>query len=394
MEAILALEDGRIFRGRSFGAAGENAGEVVFNTSMCGYQEILTDPSYRGQIVVMTCPEIGNYGTNAEDEESGAPHVAGFVVRECSVLPSSWRAHQGLPQYLRGHRIPGISGIDTRALTRHIRTRGAMKAIVSSVDRDVESLVRKAREAPALGTCPLVKEVSCTEPYVWTRGVAAAWAPRREERPGGPRRPLVAFDFGIKRNILRLLHDEGFDVTVVPADTPASAVLERRPEAVFLSNGPGDPTEPTYAIETVRGLIGRVPVFGICLGHQIAALALGAKTFKLKFGHRGANHPVMDLRDSRVAVTSQNHGYAVDPESLPASVEVTHVNLNDQTCEGFIDRDTRLFAVQYHPESSPGPHDSVGLFGEFRRLLAAPQRTTRPLRTRSSSPGTTVGDAP
>ena len=369
MEAILALEDGRVFRGRSFGTPGEHTGEVVFNTSMTGYQEVLTDPSYRGQIVAMTCPEIGNYGTNAEDNESSAAQVAGFVVREVSVLPSNWRAHQGLPQYLRERGIPGISGVDTRALTRHIRTRGAMKAVVSSLDRDVESLVRKARDAAPLGSRPLVREVTCREAYSWDRGVDLAWAQPRAVRAVETRSRLVAFDFGIKRNILRLLHDEGFDVTVVPADTSAADVRAMRPEAVFLSNGPGDPAEPTYAIETVRALIGEVPVFGICLGHQIAALALGAKTFKLKFGHRGANHPVMDLRTSKVAVTSQNHGYAVDPDSLPARVEMTHVNLNDQTCEGFIDRDSRLFAVQYHPESSPGPHDSVGLFGEFRNLL-------------------------
>ena len=370
MEAILALEDGRVFRGRSFGAAGERAGEVVFNTSMCGYQEILTDPSYHGQIVTMTCPEIGNYGTNEEDDESSTARVAGFVVREVSVLPSSWRAHQGLPQYLRERGIPGISDIDTRALTRHIRTQGAMKAVVSSVDRDVESLVRKARDATPLGSRPLVREVSCREPYGWSRGVDAAWAVDRPPRMREARPRLVAFDFGIKRNILRLLHDDGFDVTVVPGGTSAAAAMELRPDAIFLSNGPGDPAEPTYAIDAVKVLIGRVPVFGICLGHQIAALALGAKTFKLKFGHRGANHPVMDLRSSRVAVTSQNHGYAVDPDSLPAHAEVTHVNLNDRTCEGFIDREARLFAVQYHPESSPGPHDSVGLFGEFRNLLS------------------------
>ncbi len=372
MEAILALEDGTVFRGRSFGLPGERTGEVVFNTSMTGYQEILTDPSYRGQIVVMTCPEIGNYGTNEEDDESSAPQVAGFVVREFSVLPSNWRATQGLPQYLREHGIPGISAIDTRALTRHIRTRGAMKAVVSSVDRDVESLVRKARDATALGSRPLVKEVTCREPYAWDDGVGVSWAQTGPARSPQSRTRLVAFDFGIKRNILRLLHDEGFDVTVVPAHTSAAAALALRPQAIFLSNGPGDPTEPGYAIEAVQRLIGEVPIFGICLGHQIAALALGAKTFKLKFGHRGANHPVMDLRSGRIAVTSQNHGYAVDPASLPSRVEVTHVNLNDKTCEGFIDREARLFAVQYHPESSPGPHDSVGLFSEFRNLMEAP----------------------
>jgi carbamoyl-phosphate synthase small subunit len=369
LEAILALEDGTVFRGRSFGIPGERTGEVVFNTSMTGYQEILTDPSYHGQIVVMTCPEIGNYGINEEDDESSAPQVAGFVVREFSVLPSNWRANQGLPQYLREHGIPAISDIDTRALTRHIRTRGAMKAIVSSVDRDVESLVRKARDATPLGSRPLVKEVTCRETYTWNDGVDAAWAHASPLQSPQSRSRLVAFDFGIKRNILRLLHDDGFDVTVVPADSSAAAVMELRPQAIFLSNGPGDPTEPGYAIEAVQRLIGEVPIFGICLGHQIAALALGAKTFKLKFGHRGANHPVKDLRSGRIAITSQNHGYAVDPDSLPARVEVTHVNLNDKTCEGFIDREARLFAVQYHPESSPGPHDSVGLFSEFRNLM-------------------------
>ena len=371
MEAILALEDGTVFRGRSFGTPGERTGEIVFNTSMTGYQEILTDPSYHGQIVAMTCPEIGNYGTNGEDNESSEPQVAGFVVREVSVLPSNWRARQGLPQYLREHGVPGICDIDTRALTRHIRTRGAMMAVVSSVDRDIESLIRKARNAAPLGSRPLVKEVTCRESYRWDRGVQAAWAGDHLRRAPATRQRLVAFDFGIKRNILRLLHDDGFDVTVVPAHTDAADVKALRPAAVFLSNGPGDPAEPTYAIDTVQRLIGEVPIFGICLGHQIAALALGAKTFKLKFGHRGANHPVLDLRTDRVAVTAQNHGYAVDPDSLPAQVEVTHINLNDQTCEGFVDREARLFAVQYHPESSPGPHDSVGLFSEFRNSMNA-----------------------
>jgi carbamoyl-phosphate synthase small subunit len=371
LEAILALEDGTVFRGRSFGSTGERCGEIVFNTSMSGYQEILTDPSYHGQIVAMTCPEIGNCGTNEQDDESARAQAAGFVVREVSVMPSSWRARQGLPQYLRDHGIPGISGIDTRALTRHIRTRGAMKAIVSSVDRDVESLLGKAREATPLGDRPLVQDVTCPKPYTWDRGVEKAWRTDGRVRPTSDRPRLVAYDFGIKRNILRLLHDEGFDVTVVPANTSAADTLALHPDAVFLSNGPGDPAQPDYAIKTVQRLIGEVPIFGICLGHQIAALALGAKTFKLKFGHRGANHPVMDLRDQRVAVTSQNHGYAVDPDSLPDRVDVTHLNLNDNTCEGFIDPEARLFAVQYHPESSPGPHDSVGLFAEFRNLMNA-----------------------
>lgn len=367
MEAILALEDGRVFRGRSFGGAGERSGEIVFNTSMTGYQEILTDPSYRGQIVVMTCPEIGNYGTNAEDEESSQPQVEGFAVREISVLPSNWRAHQGLPHYLHEHGIPGISQLDTRALTRHIRTVGAMRAVLSSVDTEIESLVRKAQNAPPLGERALVEEVSCEQRYRWTQG-CGEWSPNLTPQTGN-RPHLLVLDFGVKRNILRLLFEAGFQVDVVPATTTAEQVREIGPDAVFLSNGPGDPAQPTYAIQMVREILGEYPIFGICLGHQIAALALGGKTFKLKFGHRGGNHPVQDLRDSRVAVTAQNHGYAVDPESLPKTTQLTHINLNDQTCEGFLDPTNRLYAVQYHPEASPGPHDSVSLFSEFRALL-------------------------
>ena len=369
MEAILALEDGRTFRGRAFGAPGERTGEVVFNTSMTGYQEILTDPSYRGQIVTMTCPEIGNYGTNPLDQESGAPQVEGFVVREVSVLPSNWRATQGLPQYLREHGIPGIAGIDTRALTRHIRAHGAMKGILSSVDRDADSLVRKAREAPALHDEDLVARVSCASAYGWNEPRDVEFAePLGLDGGSGKRQHCVVYDFGIKRNILRLLHECGYRVTVVPAWLSAEDVLALEPDTVFLSNGPGDPSVPTYAVQSVRRLIGTVSIFGICLGHQIAALALGAKTFKLKFGHRGANHPVQDLRTGKVAVTSQNHGYSVDPDSLPKGVEVTHINLNDGTCEGFVAPAARLIAVQYHPESSPGPHDSIGLFNEFRNF--------------------------
>lgn len=376
MEAVLGLEDGRCFRGRAFGAPGERTGEIVFNTGMVGYQEVLTDPSYRGQIVVMTSPHIGNYGTNAADQESERPQVEGFVVREVSVLPSNWRANQGLPQYLREHGIPAVSEIDTRALTRHIRERGAMKAVVSSLDRDAESLTRKARAAPDLGEQDLVARVTCEQPRSWSRGVDPEWG-----RPAGsvqPRYHCVAYDFGIKRNILRLLHDAGFDLTVVPACTSAPEALSLRPDAIFLSNGPGDPSVVSYAIEAVRELIGKVPIFGICLGHQIAALALGARTFKLKFGHRGVNHPVKDLRSGRVAVTSQNHGYAVDPAGLPSGVEVTHTNLNDETCAGFVYPDAGLVAVQFHPEASPGPHDSLGLFHEFRaRVADAAGRATR-----------------
>jgi carbamoyl-phosphate synthase small subunit len=368
MEGMLALEDGRVFRGRAFGATGDRTGEVVFNTSMTGYQEVLTDPSYRGQIVAMTCPEIGNYGTNGVDLESAAPQVRGFVVRDVSVLPSNWRARQGLPQYLREHGVVGLTEIDTRALTRHIRTSGAMKGALSSTDRDPVSLVRKAREARDLGAQDLVREVTCSEPYPWDAPRADLWRGGRVEEAASPRLRCAAYDFGIKRNILRLLQECGFDVTVVPAGVPAEELLERSPDAVFLSNGPGDPTVPDYAIRNVRALIGRVPVFGICLGHQIAALALGGRTFKLKFGHRGANHPVQDLRSGRIAITSQNHGYAVDPDSLAGGAEVTHVNLNDGTCEGFVHRELRLLAIQYHPESSPGPHDSLSLFREFRTL--------------------------
>ena len=376
MEAILALEDGRVFRGRAFGAAGERSGEVVFNTSMTGYQEVVTDPSYRGQIVVMTCPEIGNYGTNALDHESAAPQVEALVVREVSVLPSNWRATQGMPQYLREHGIPGIADIDTRAVTRHIRTRGAMKGVISSTDRDPESVVGKARNAPSLAGQDLVAKVSCKEPYSWRLARDSRWSTDLglDSRNGTVR--CVAYDFGIKKNILALLKECGFDVTVVPASFSAEDALALDPAAVFLSNGPGDPAVPTYAIEAVKGLIGRLPMFGICLGHQIAALALGARTFKLKFGHRGVNHPVKDVRTGRVAVTSQNHGYSVDTDSLPPSATVTHVNLNDGTCEGFALPDKRLIAVQYHPEASPGPHDSLPLFREFCTLVGAPRGGT------------------
>ncbi|HEX4825475.1 MAG TPA: glutamine-hydrolyzing carbamoyl-phosphate synthase small subunit [Candidatus Polarisedimenticolaceae bacterium] len=368
MEAILALEDGTLFRGRAFGATGERTGEVVFNTSMTGYQEILSDPSYRGQIVVMTAPEIGNVGTNGGDSESEHPQVEGFAVRELSEAPSNWRSTQALQEHLREHRIPGIAELDTRALTRHLRSRGVLKGVLSSARGPAEDLVRRARLSPGLETIDLVAKVTCPAPYAWDAPREGAWAEPFGQEPGAARIRCVAYDLGAKRNIFRLLHEAGFDVTVVPATFSANDALALAPEALFFSNGPGDPATATYVVEAVRGLVGRLPAFGICLGHQIAARALGASTFKLKFGHRGANHPVQDLRTGRVSVTSQNHGYAVDPATLPAGVAVTHVNLNDGTCEGFFDEARQLLAVQYHPEASPGPHDALGLFGEFRRL--------------------------
>jgi carbamoyl-phosphate synthase small subunit len=371
VDAILALEDGQVFRGRSQGAPGEVTGEVVFHTGMTGYQEVLTDPSYKGQIVVMTFPHIGNYGTNGLDRESSRPQVAGFVVRELSRFASSWRATEGVQHYLRQHGVPCLSEIDTRALTRHLRVRGALRGVLSTRDHDPDSLVRKAQGAPRLEDEDLIARVTCDATYVWTVPRDRAWAPEIRAERVGKVLHCVAYDFGAKLNILRILREVGFEVTVVPARFQAEDVLALRPDAVFLSNGPGDPAVATYAVDAVRNLMGRLPIFGICLGHQITALALGARTFKLKFGHHGANHPVKDLRTGRVAVTSQNHGYAVDVDSLPPGAEVTHLNLNDGTCEGFAVPKLRVMAVQHHPESSPGPHDSLGLFGEFLELVAS-----------------------
>lgn len=363
---MLALEDGRTFRGRAFGATAERVGEVVFNTSMTGYQEVLTDPSYCGQIVVMTCPEIGNVGTNALDAESTRGWVEGFAVRRLSAVPSNWRASQTLAHYLREQGIPGIEEIDTRALTRHLRSAGALRGVLSAVDRDVESLVRKARQATPLEGQDLVSRVTCAAPYSWDAPRAAAWAEGPVERPA-PRR-CVAVDYGVKQNSLRLLYEVGFDVTVVPATASADTILGLAPDAIFLSNGPGDPAVLDAAVATIRQLIGRLPILGICLGHQLAARALGAGTFKLKFGHHGVNHPVRDLRTGRVAVTSQNHGYAVDASTLPPTAQVTHVSLNDATCEGFAVPDSCLMTLQFHPESSPGPHDALAIFREFRAM--------------------------
>ena len=366
--ALLVLRDGRVLRGEALGAVGETSGEVIFNTAMSGYQEILTDPSYRGQIVAMTYPLIGNYGVNEADVESRRPWVNGFIVKEASAYASSWRGRVTLDDYLRTHGIVGIQGIDTRALTRHLRDHGAQDGIVSSAATDVETLRERARRLPGLVGRDLVREVSSESPFTWREGV---WDPARGYTSAAPPRfKVVAYDAGIKLNILRQLVSSGCEVTVVPAITPAAAVLERRPDGVFLSNGPGDPEGVPYLIEAVRGLLGRIPVFGICLGHQIMGLAAGGRTYKLPFGHHGANHPVKDVATGRVEITAQNHGFAVDPSSVERSGwEPTHVNLNDATCEGMRHREWPAFSVQYHPEASPGPHDANYLFHRFLDLM-------------------------
>ena len=367
--AWLVLRDGRVFRGEALGAVGEASGEVIFNTAMSGYQEILTDPSYRGQIVAMTYPMIGNYGINPEDVESRRPWVNGFVVKEASAFPSSWRGRMSLHEYLETQGIVGIQGIDTRALTRHLRDHGAQDGIISSVDTDESRLRARARTLPGLLGRDLVAEVTTEQPWAWAEGT---WELGCGYAVAGNRRfTVVAYDAGIKLNILRQLAAAGCEVTVVPATTSAQAVLERQPDGVFLSNGPGDPEGVPYLIESVRGLLGRLPIFGICLGHQIIGLAARGRTYKLPFGHHGANHPVKDLATGRVEITAQNHGFAVDPGSVESAGWLpTHVNLNDGTCEGLRHREWPAFSVQYHPEASPGPHDASYLFQRFTALMA------------------------
>jgi carbamoyl-phosphate synthase small subunit len=381
MKAILALEDGSLFHGAGFGARGSACGEVCFNTSMTGYQEILTDPSYKAQIVTMTYPHIGNYGVNLQDVESWRPHVSGFVVRELSPVTSNWRATASLSDYLEQNGIPGIQGIDTRALTKKLRVRGALNGFISTEEISDAEAVERAKTWPGLVGVDYVKEVTHKEAFLWDPKddqsgkfrlpiSAAKEEPTQEPLPAADI-PIVAFDYGMKYNILRRLRQHGFRVQVLPATASAEQALAYKPAGIFLSNGPGDPSALGYAVKTVQQLIGSgTPIFGICLGHQILGQALGGKTFKLKFGHRGGNQPVKDLESGRVEITSQNHGFAVDATSLPKDVVVDRINLNDQTVEGFRHKTKPIFCVQYHPEASPGPHDSTPLFARFRELIA------------------------
>ena len=376
MRALLALEDGKYFGGESFGANGTRVGEICFNTAMTGYQEVLTDPSYRGQIVAMTYPLIGNYGINSLDQESRSPHVRGFVIEELSEAPSNWRSEMSLDEYLRKWDIPGVQGIDTRALTRHLRTLGAMKACLTTEKISIQQAVQRAVDGDGVIGMDYVREVSTPEIYQWDPDdkLSQPWSITNGNSDNKPKLPpirfrVVAYDYGIKQNILRLLRQKGFGVTVVPASTTAEQAFALNPDGIFLSNGPGDPSALPYAHKTVANLMGKKPIFGICLGHQILGFAFGGSTFKLKFGHRGANQPVKDLRTSKVAITAQNHGFAVDPESLPPNVEVTHINLNDGTVEGMRHKELPIFSVQYHPEAAPGPHDASYFFQQFAELI-------------------------
>lgn len=376
MQATLALEDGRIFAGEGYGAPGEALGEVVFNTSLTGYQEIATDPSYAGQIVVMTNPQIGNYGTNEADNEAQKPYIEGLIVREFSPVSSNWRSERVTDEYMERYKVPVLAEIDTRALVRHLRTHGVMRGCISTSDTNAESLVAKARSIRKMDGMDLARVVSTQAAYSFASEDALA-------ETGNPLLPVdaaldrpllhvVAYDFGIKRNILRMLTREGCRVTVVPAETHADQVMELKPDGVFLSNGPGDPEPVDYAVKAIREMLGRVPIFGICLGHQLTGLALGGKTYKLKFGHHGGNHPVKNLRTGKVEITAHNHNFAVDPESINANdVDLTHVDLNDNTLEGLRHKSLPLFSVQYHPEAAPGPHDSNYLFHDFRKLMDA-----------------------
>jgi carbamoyl-phosphate synthase small subunit len=367
MQAKLALADGTVFTGRGFGASGETLGEVVFNTSMMGYQEVLTDPSYTGQIVTMTYPLIGNYGTTPDDQESTRVQVAGFIVRELTRVPSNFRSNGCLGSYLKASNVIGIEGIDTRALVRRLRVRGAMNGVLSTTDLDDASLVAKAKAFPGMEGRDLVKEVVPAKPFHWDKGFGAFAEHVLPHRP--PTKRVVAIDYGMKWNILRCLTQTGCDVTVVPGTATADEVLSHKPDGIFLSNGPGDPAAVNYAIETVKNLIGKKPIFGICLGHQLLGLAFGAKTFKLKFGHRGANQPVRNELTKKIEITTQNHGFSVDPATLPKDVIPTHINLNDYTLEGLRHTKLPVFSVQYHPEAAAGPHDSSYLFEEFRKMM-------------------------
>jgi len=382
-KALLALADGCTYQGVSFGAEGEAVGEVVFNTSMTGYQEILTDPSYDGQLVTMTYPQIGNVGVNPEDVESKKPFMKGFIVKEYTPTPSNWRATQALHEYMREHAIVGIEGIETRSLVRHLRDYGAQEGIITTLDLNPDVAIAKAKASPGLVGRDLVQNVTCSQAYDWNEGnweLKGGYKKRSEPKSKrrrtkgasfkSPAYFVVAYDYGIKYNILRNLAESGCRVKVVPASAPAEEVLAMNPDGIFLSNGPGDPDAVPYAKENVERLIGKKPIFGICLGHQIMGLALGGKTYKLKFGHHGGNQPVMDLTTRKVEITAQNHGFAVDADSVKGAVEITHLNLNDNTVEGLAHRELPIFSVQYHPESSPGPHDANYLFRRFIDLMA------------------------